>query len=412
MIVDPSTGLPMETGNPATISGKYGAALGQEAGVSSPFFYDAMNSIPSATVTTAWNMRRVSNTIINNKTARYGSNSAGLRQTFSPFRFNSLGKVENIDPDLSRSVRTRWGNREARVGYSPFNFLSKMGNAPFREGTRSNRLIGGRLHLQGRMNALSGASGPLTGGERMFNPGMLGRMAAGGRAYHSVDKAGDILTAVSRIDASSSIRAGKVLDAGPQLAHIRAGAINGYGGLARAAIPGGVDEGQVLKSAIGRTNTGIISGRATGWVHGAEAFGRGEDALQTARMMGVGAKNYSVGVEAGARFAQNSRVLGRVAASGAISGAARVAGPIGTALLVRDLTMFAGRSIGRTIKLGIEATQSATGNLSKSPFGMGYKDNSVAATSRQRGVMAISNSRLNARSFLGQEAASLFQQFG
>lgn len=59
-----------------------------------------------------------------------------------------------------------------------------------------------------------------------------------------------------------------------------------------------------------------------------------------------------------------------------------------------------------------EGFRSYKGQLDKAPMGMGFKDNSVAMTSRQRGVMAISNSRLNARSVLGNEAAGMAAHFG
>jgi hypothetical protein len=45
-------------------------------------------------------------------------------------------------------------------------------------------------------------------------------------------------------------------------------------------------------------------------------------------------------------------------------------------------------------------------------FGMGYNDTEAAATSRARGVMAIQNSRLNARSMLGSEAGMMAAHFG
>ena len=61
------------------------------------------------------------------------------------------------------------------------------------------------------------------------------------------------------------------------------------------------------------------------------------------------------------------------------------------------------------LKAGIKSFK---GQIDKSPFGMGYVDNEVAATSRARGVMAIQNSRLNARSLLGNEASMLHAHFG
>lgn len=374
-------GLP----DPATLTGAYGSAMGQRAGVNSPFFYDAMASIPTATMTTAWNMRRVSNTIIRNKTSRFGSGGRGIRQTFSPRRFGSLANVENIDPGIG-SAR-----------YTPFNFLSRMGNAAFAEGTKTNAMLG-RVGAQSVMNRMTGLEGALPEGTRAFAPGTLGRLAAAGRAggARGLANSANILESVGRLDSASAQAA--------RMAQMVNPSVMGMGAL---------DERQILKSAVGRTNTGMISGRVTGWIHGAEAFNRGDEAVRAARLVGAGAEHYAGGLEKGIAFAQKSGVIGRVAGSGIISGAARVAGPIGTALMVRDLTMFAGRTLGRGVKLGIEGLASAQGSLiNPGPFGMGYKDNSVAATSRQRGVMAISNSRMNARSFLGNEASSMYQMMG
>jgi hypothetical protein len=71
---------------------------------------------------------------------------------------------------------------------------------------------------------------------------------------------------------------------------------------------------------------------------------------------------------------------------------------------------------GEVVKSGInlakDAVKSMKGSIDKPSFGMGYKDNEVAATSRARGVMAIQNSRLNARSALGSEGAMMASHFG
>ncbi len=60
---------------------------------------------------------------------------------------------------------------------------------------------------------------------------------------------------------------------------------------------------------------------------------------------------------------------------------------------------------------GIHAFQNFEGQIHNSPFGMGYHDTLAASTSRSRGVAAIQNSRLNARSVLGNEASSIYQHF-
>lgn len=85
---------------------------------------------------------------------------------------------------------------------------------------------------------------------------------------------------------------------------------------------------------------------------------------------------------------------------------------IGTAALVYDLTKMAATGIVAAGNFAKDAVKSMQGSLHKPLFGMGYQDNEVAATSRARGVMAIQNSRLNARSALGSEASLMAAHFG
>lgn len=85
---------------------------------------------------------------------------------------------------------------------------------------------------------------------------------------------------------------------------------------------------------------------------------------------------------------------------------------LATASLVYDLGKMGGEAIKSGINLVRDAEKSLQGSLSKPMFGMGYRDTEAAATSRARGVMAIQNSRLNARSALGSEAAMMAAHFG
>jgi hypothetical protein len=94
---------------------------------------------------------------------------------------------------------------------------------------------------------------------------------------------------------------------------------------------------------------------------------------------------------------------------------AKVASPVnivGTAALVYDLGKMAATGIVSAGNFAKEAVKSMQGSMRKPLFGMGYQDNEVAATSRSRGVMAIQNSRLNARSMLGAEAGMMAAHFG
>jgi len=103
-----------------------------------------------------------------------------------------------------------------------------------------------------------------------------------------------------------------------------------------------------------------------------------------------------------------AKVLGARAAALAIPGLQFVA----AASFVYDLGKMGGEVIKSGINLARDANKSLQGSINKPMFGMGYKDTEAAATSRARGVMAIQNSRLNARSVLGSEAAMMASHFG
>jgi len=106
--------------------------------------------------------------------------------------------------------------------------------------------------------------------------------------------------------------------------------------------------------------------------------------------------------------AGGAKVLGARAAAMAIPGLQFVA----AASFVYDLGRMGGEIIKSGINLARDANKSLQGSINKPMFGMGYKDTEAAATSRARGVMAIQNSRLNARSVLGSEAAMMASHFG
>lgn len=78
--------------------------------------------------------------------------------------------------------------------------------------------------------------------------------------------------------------------------------------------------------------------------------------------------------------------------------------------IVMDLSKMAGQAVVDTTKA---AAKSFKGSIDKPLLGSGsYVDTEIAATSRARGVQAIQNSRLNARSALGSEASAMHAHFG
>jgi len=85
---------------------------------------------------------------------------------------------------------------------------------------------------------------------------------------------------------------------------------------------------------------------------------------------------------------------------------------LATASLAYDLGKMGGEIVKSGINLARDAAKSIQGSIYKPLFGMGYVDTEAAATSRSRGVMAIQNSRLNARSMLGSEAGMMAARYG
>lgn len=94
----------------------------------------------------------------------------------------------------------------------------------------------------------------------------------------------------------------------------------------------------------------------------------------------------------------------------------KVAGKAFSAYGYATLAYDIGKGVGNMMMGGVnfakDALKSMQGTINKPIFGAGFKDNEVAATSRARGVMAIQNSRLNARSMLGSEGGMMAAHFG
>ena len=85
---------------------------------------------------------------------------------------------------------------------------------------------------------------------------------------------------------------------------------------------------------------------------------------------------------------------------------------LANAQLMYDIGKGVGKIAVGGMNFAKDAIKSMQGSINKPMFGTGFKDNEVAATSRSRGVMAIQNSRLNARSLLGSEAGMMASHFG
>ncbi len=407
MLVDPSTGLPIDTGpDPSTLGGEALTGAAERAGYSVddvPFLYDIASTLPGVSTTTMWNVNRVSNTIVKGgKSTRAAAGmgnsfTQGPLQTLSPRNFNKLTRPGNIDP-------------QTKGMYSPFGAMAGIGNKAVQVAAKSsmgrsalNKMNGGR-QMDPRVDA--------------FSRGTFGRVAAMQRMGSLSDKqftarSGNINNAIKELGGRP-----------PTIIRPTGGVAGGYGSL----VPKMSDADAMLarrgasRGALGSTIRGTYSGQMAGFVQGAQEArlaGQAGSRVGMGHFLGnAGNGSFRAGASrgiaafdgtAGSKLAQRTASI--VGSKGAALGM-RAAGPIGTILLARDLAMMGGKIVGTVGRTMIEAGHNLAAPLNSSPLDGVYKDNAVAATSRQRGVMAIQSSRLNARSVLGNEAAAMSRHFG
>jgi hypothetical protein len=150
-----------------------------------------------------------------------------------------------------------------------------------------------------------------------------------------------------------------------------------------------------------------IKTKMSGYMHHADNLLKSDDVAlirKTAGRLGMDAfarKEYKL---AGKLAGQYAGTLGPMAG--------KALGAFGMASMTYDIGKGVGKMMMGGVNFGKDALKSMQGSMNKPLFGAGFKDNEVAATSRSRGVMAIQNSRLNARSSLGSEGAMMAAHFG
>lgn len=352
---------------------------------SEPFALQMANALPPAWATAGWNLGRVSKTMQSaGRAGGRGGILEGINQTMNPRYLSRMRRAANIDP-------TAYG-----VGskmYSPFNFMASAGNFMFQKRDSTNVPFVGQ-----RVNSLLGkASGSLSGslgveaGEVPFSPGTLGRVMGMSDITRMSDKK-FASKALNMYDAIYDLNGGAKA---AQITSVRPGSSMLYNKYAMAG-------------EFGSTIRGSVSGKAAGYIHGASAYKAGNGAMAGARAAARG--SFGTGVEAGIKAAEEGKFLAKAAPlAGPMLKGVNVASWI---LLAHDAALGVGKMVGAATRGVIEAGKSTMGSINKPVMGMGFKDNTVAATSRQRGVMAIQNSQLNARSMLGSEGAMMAAHFG
>jgi hypothetical protein len=404
-----------------------GPQLGESTG-EVPFFAKVLESVPSMKTTALWNVGRVKNTMLGgskefrratriaNRSGRFGREAKAFEDVFR----STAGTGGFLKQGFSNTVRPSRFRRFSRAAaidsanyaadakmYSPFQ-LAHLGNM-FTSGELEKMPVFGRFMKGKKIPFVSNLNKALTIGDEahdampMFSSGVFGRATANRRiAMMSAEKfeakAPAIFNSIKDIGGPKGAALGMTEAADSTAARmgITAGVRSKVGG----RIMGYLDVAQEFKMA-GRGAAGLDA--ATEYASQMALKLGGEGGNMAAVQGGFKAVEHLAGEGAGSMLAK--------AAPYAIKGL-EVGSMVGTALLVRDAMHMVGVGIGSMVKTGLQAVKSIQGSIDKPIFGMGYKDNEVAATSRQRGVMAIQNSQLNARSILGSEASGLHAHFG
>ncbi len=347
-----------------------------------PLGYRMLDHLPSGQQVMGWNAWRASNTIM----GATGNGVGGRLRNHMPGRLSKLSSYKNITG--------------ADGAYSPFNFLSEMGN----------RVVEGKAAKAAKVDPNSRWAKLAPGeGETHFSAGTYSRISTASRLNAGAD-------ATALKGAGEFIR-----DTNPELRRL----------IGNRAVSG--NEAASYISASGR---GTISNAVSGYVQGASRAGFHAEAHQTiagskspaakaaskAAMKAeshlalggvkagekITAASFKVaakgGAKAGAKFAAGAAAR---AASWAIPGV-NIAMAAWTAVDIAKMGLEWARAVPGLTR---DALNSFKGGIQKPVFGNRYVDNEVAATSRQRGVMAIQNSQLNMRNVLGSEASGMHSYF-
>ena len=365
---------------------KRGARLAAEGGKHNPLFYGA--KVNTATVRPRALRRASSISVFSNEgtyTYAQGIRSIGTK------RFGPLGKIANkVGADATENILGP-GLFASITGGRKMDLLERK--ALGGSSRAVSRLSRADIGIQ-RMAAMNNpALTTLTFGSSTGIP-MLERMTSSGNAMSR----GMSAAAGGQIGARGDLLASSMAGKGTRyMAGYTRGAL-GFGQFTEGAAEKGAKQAiAIMSEALGKGIVGAQGTALTGEVAAQSILKEG--VLKT---LGFKGGMEALGTKAGAK------VLGARAFAQALPGINLIA----TAALVYDVGRLGGELIKSGINLASDAEKSLQGSFSKPVFGMGYRDTEAAATSRSRGVMAIQNSRLNARSALGSEASMMSAHFG
>jgi hypothetical protein len=387
MLVDPETGMPIQNMGQSIgsdVLGAYGVTPSDHATL-----FSVLNGLPTAKQTAGWNAWRASRTVTHGGFSRTGG-----------------GMVRN---HLSPRSWTRFTSGNIITGaadsYTPFNSLSWAGNRVAH--ATMGRISPGRAGRMGELGLSDGYVSRKAQKDFFFSAGTYPLISSSMSIARTSNyrKLSNATRFVRSQDpalfeaASSAVRLGATGSSRDIAGLVSAVPTGRYSQLASGYMAGarGIAGDELI--------AGIEASRPA-WASGARFAGEAFEkaGLNAAEKLGMAGARTLV-EEAGAKGAA---VLGARTLGYAIPGV-NIAMAAWTAY---DILKMGTTALKGSVEFGKDAMISMRGSIQKPVMGMGYKDNTVAATSRARGVMAIQNSQLNARSVLGNEGAMLAAHFG
>ncbi len=340
------------------------------------------------------------------------------------FQFLEQGLMSKVSyaRHIDRTPGVTHMNYGAILGQGRTGELSRAADALSRPGSTaslSEKMMANRASIRGSAKLNAVRSNPLlTGGDALLldSKGALGRWTGGFRMTDRISQQMASTTA-----SMNAARAGKNIMSMPAddaVAHIKN--LQGLQGSlddGAAAIATGTRLGGKAAASGARLAANLAekeamhAGGSRGLLKVGKTVARSFTTQVVEEGAAVGAKRIAV--------AQGAKVMAGYGARWGVA-SANIWNPIGWALTAYQIYFTAKLATGLArdlvikpaAKLVKEGYESLTGSLDKPVMGMGYRDTEAAATSRARGVQAIQNSRLNARSVLGSEAGMMNAHFG
>jgi len=408
----------------AVVDGMFQSGPAPEQGPG--FFMDMLNTMPTMTATAGYKSFRGMNTITG---GGFGSGvahtdgmfRAGFKETnpFKPNRWGRYGGPEHfnvtggLDSKKYNPFYMAGGVNSVGRGFEgvskskTLNRLSKTGMAE-------------RMRKRGFLSATPGS-----GDGELVSRGFTSRMTAGARVNMMSDaqfgrNAGNSYNFLRKGAGYTADQAQSVLKAGKgataqAISMSGGGTVSGaFSALGNSMRHGSIDDSVQLTrgNRIGlkaadtiRERSGLAQGRSA-----TLSNLRGPEASKAAQASRAARGLKTVGTAAKvSRFGYAAAAFGSSVATGPVGIAVGVAM---TAWAVYDVAKMATKLPGHAMKLGIDAAKSFQGGMRVGIMEQGFRDNEVTMTSRARGVMAIQNSRMNARSVLGAEAGAMAAHFG